>query len=55
MMASWILLLGSLYITYILCYDIYKEYKLEHKLSPLRWIAVGVCLYYMVRSFLDVL
>ena len=54
MMASWILLLGSLYITSILCYDIYKEYKLEHKLSPLRWIAVGVCLYYVVRSFLDV-
>ena len=54
-MVSWILLLGSLYITFVLCYDIYKEYKQEHKLSPLRWIAIGICLYYVVKSLIEVI
>lgn len=26
-MVSWILLLGSIYVASVLCYDIYKDYK----------------------------
>lgn len=54
-MVSWILLLGSLYITFVLCYDIYKEYKQERKLSPSRWIAIGICLYYVTKSLFEII
>lgn len=54
-MVNWILLLGSIYVASILCYDIYKDYKKERQISPLRVIGVGVCLIYMVRSIHEVL
>jgi len=54
-MVSWILLLGSLYITSVLFYDIYKEYKQERKLSPSRWIAIGICLYYVTKSLFEII
>ncbi len=54
-MISWILLLGTIYITSILCYDIYKEYKTEHHISLLRVVAIGICLFYVVRFFCKVL
>ena len=54
-MVSWILLLGSIYVASVLCYDIYKDYKKEHQISPLRVIGVGVCLFYVVRSMHEVL
>lgn len=54
-MVNWILLLGSIYVASILCYDIYKDYKKEHQISPLRVIGVGVCLFYVVRSMHEVL
>ena len=54
-MVSWILLLGSIYVASVLCYDIYKDYKKEQQISPLRVIGVGVCLIYVVRSIHEVL
>ena len=54
-MVSWILLLGSIYVASILCYDIYKDYKKERQISPLRVIGVGACLIYVVRSIHEVL
>ncbi len=54
-MVDWILLLGFIYIVTILCYDIYKDYKKEHKISPLRLIGVGIMLIYLVRSIYRVL
>ncbi|GEM_PF-6287717 len=53
-MVSWILLLGSIYITSILCYDIYKEYKIEKKISLLKLVGIGICLFYAVRFLLNV-
>lgn len=54
-MIDWILLLCLIYIMSILSYDIYKEYQIGHRINKLRFIGVGICVFYMIRCIYRIL
>lgn len=54
-MIDLILLLCIVYVTSILTYDIYKDYKKDHAINKLRLVGLAICLFYTLRHLYRIL